>query len=857
MIDPVIESWYVGGGFYYCGANGTGGTWSYTQSGSTAYNFSCWGEGGHGLYVGQALNGYYTQGTTGYWYWNARPDSYIQSVSWNGSRHVTAFDMYNLTNYSLFYAGIWSPGCCWRAYDQWGHSAHYSWTQYANAAADNTQAVIGIITNVTGSYFDPGTVGLDGASITVNDNYAPGDIHLNSFRLSNGEGLQTVAGPRETTWFDSNDTTIAASVHAWDRGLGLKSIQMVDTGERWSIWNWNHGCGGRKVTDPCPTSVDTPETSGWSANAFPDGITQTMLRAYDINGRAGYSAERVNVKVDKTPPSTINLSGRLWLDRRTTAPDGTPAGGLFRANEELSVTATDTASGVANIEMLVDGVRLNSEDIVSYTCPTTGCPATQTAAFAVRPSQLSEGVHRITVVARDQIAAKGGNATRHTSSTYFDVWVPESGESPDEDPLAETNAPVSDASACIPNSDLNTATYCEMSSSNAAVSMATAEPSVDSPTLTPMIVAPRSSIPTGSSLPTAPTTNACNMRARVEDDAPTVQGRRYNFADGDVLNTATENGEDIFANPDIAGLITRADGTRAPTRVRLIVPYDIVTYAQQFQNGQGPCIDYQSVYDWVTRQLAADREPMISFERARTETGGVPESAPGPAAYRTAITAFMDKFPTIRVYTAWNEPNNGRQPFKTRFDSGVQNESVTRLRAKRAGVLWGVANELCKPRNCMVLPGDFADGKELTNAYRDAYFEGMGKKSPSIWAIHTYGAIWKGAAVRAQLQRFLDWGPVSRATQVWVTEAGSYYNRKKEVFGSDLQSDRLKRFFESSEWTSNLGKFKRFYYYKAMGEKQPTTGTEITDRGLLNYKGQRTRAVYCYYRTKINPTNPC
>jgi len=76
------------------------------------------------------------------------------------------------------------------------------------------------------------------------------------------------------------------------------------------------------------------------------------------------------------------------------------------------------------------------------------------------------------------------------------------------------------------------------------------------------------------------------------------------------------------------------------------------------------------------------------------------------------------------------------------------------------------------------------------------------------------------------------------------------------TYGGTVQRDRLQRFFESTEWRAHLPKLKRFYYYKAFGERRMGSMV-ISDWGLLDANGNRTRPIYCYFRTKIRPGSTC
>ncbi|WP_119674322.1 beta strand repeat-containing protein [Deinococcus sp. RM] len=124
--------------------------------------------------------------------------------------------------------------------------------------------------------------------------------------------------------------------------------------------------------------------------AAPNGNQTLTARAYD---RAGNVTE-----------TQISFTVALTTSD-TTAPTGavtTPAGDL-RGQTTVSVTASDTDSGVATVSLYVDGLLSSTQ--------TTGIAGTYT--FPVDTTKLSDGNHAITAVITD----KAGNSTATPSVT--------------------------------------------------------------------------------------------------------------------------------------------------------------------------------------------------------------------------------------------------------------------------------------------------------------------------------------------------------------------------------------------------------------------------------------------------------
>lgn len=236
------------------------------------------------------------------------------------------------------------------------------------------------------------------------------------------------------------------------------------------------------------------------------------------------------------------------------------------------------------------------------------------------------------------------------------------------------------------------------------------------------------------------------------------------------------------------------------------------------------------------------REPLISFEHRRSRGGltTLPKlrpdgesNAPGaPFDYRTAVSAFRDRFPAVGLYTAWNEPNNGRlQPTNVGPETPANGPSQE-TRTRRAGQFWRELNRQCA-NDCVAVAGDFLDDASLNSTYRSRYFEGMGSRRPAIWAYHAYGAVENGEVGRRRLRAFLDWSATA-GRRIWLTEQGAYryFPRRYQCArgtttpdtGQSFNAarDKLQAFFNSGEYRSS--KVRRFYYYSWIGDCRFDTG---------------------------------
>ncbi|HVL31783.1 MAG TPA: hypothetical protein VM299_06065 [Solirubrobacteraceae bacterium] len=187
-----------------------------------------------------------------------------------------------------------------------------------------------------------------------------------------------------------------------------------------------------------------------------------------------------------------------------------------------------------------------------------------------------------------------------------------------------------------------------------------------------------------------------------------------------------EQGSAMFADPRF-----RALGIR---RARLVTAYD--TVAVRFER------DLVDV--WLRAARAAGVEPFIAFWHSRVQ----PRRLPGVEEFRAAFRAFRARYPDVRLFSAWNEPNHPREP--------------TRRAPKRAAELFNVVRAECP--GCTVLAGDLIDlpgmGRYLAEYRR--HLDG----SPQLWGLHNY----------ADANRFRDSGLrellATVPGDVWLTETG-------------------------------------------------------------------------------------
>ena len=184
--------------------------------------------------------------------------------------------------------------------------------------------------------------------------------------------------------------------------------------------------------------------------------------------------------------------------------------------------------------------------------------------------------------------------------------------------------------------------------------------------------------------------------------------------------------------------------TDLPVRhARLSVAWDALDYAWQ----------RREVDQWMRATSAAGMVANVTFGRSRTRKF----SLPAVAAYRIHARTFMRRYPHVREYSPWNEPNLAIRP---------QNYDPRRIAA-----YYRTLRSLC--RRCRVLGADVVDNSRLgtwMKAYLRVFAPG---KAPKLWGLHNYVDV--NSTSRWGTRTMLRLAP----GLVWFTEPGAIVSRAK------------------------------------------------------------------------------
>jgi hypothetical protein len=206
------------------------------------------------------------------------------------------------------------------------------------------------------------------------------------------------------------------------------------------------------------------------------------------------------------------------------------------------------------------------------------------------------------------------------------------------------------------------------------------------------------------------------------------------------------------ALPSAAGAVIVGIGDQAPavfsdprflalhlTESRLIVPWDTAL------RGHGS--DLKATSMWVSAAERGGTIPMISF-------GEDGPRIPTVAEYTTAVKGFVRRFPSVRRYTAFNEPDF---PY-------------TRL-GHEPGLAAAFYNALvANCRGCEVIAGDMFMPVAQLRPYLRAYIRGLRYRPPG-WGLHNYTDVRTHSTAQLRTMLSLTRGPI------WLDETGGVERR--------------------------------------------------------------------------------
>lgn len=180
------------------------------------------------------------------------------------------------------------------------------------------------------------------------------------------------------------------------------------------------------------------------------------------------------------------------------------------------------------------------------------------------------------------------------------------------------------------------------------------------------------------------------------------------------------------------------------TDSHLVVPWDSMKRRWQVRE----------IDSWLDAAANAGiRQPLIAFDRSRVRRN----QKPTKAQYMRQFRKFRDRYPDLRSFTVWNEPNLWHQPV-----AGLKNvKFIVRL--------YKAVKRDC--RRCTILPAELIDTPSM-GKWVDKFEDELGR-SPEAYGIHNYRDV--NRRETKTTRRLL------RATKadVWITETGGIVGREE------------------------------------------------------------------------------
>jgi hypothetical protein len=214
---------------------------------------------------------------------------------------------------------------------------------------------------------------------------------------------------------------------------------------------------------------------------------------------------------------------------------------------------------------------------------------------------------------------------------------------------------------------------------------------------------------------------------------------------------------------------------------------------------------------WMTQVKAAHLRPLITFNRSWRSSSGR-RKIPSLRQYKTSFKAFRQRYPYVRDFSAWNEPNAPEQPFYRK--------------PAKAATFFNTLRSACK--KCTIVAADINDSKNMIPWLR-VYKRHV--KRAKVWGLHNYKDT-SSRHTRGTTRVFLRnvRGPV------WLTETGGLLNRG----GLKGQAKSVKRVFTLAR---GIKRIKRVYFYQWRAVRK-----SHWDSAFLSANGKRRPSFYTLKR---------
>lgn len=241
--------------------------------------------------------------------------------------------------------------------------------------------------------------------------------------------------------------------------------------------------------------------------------------------------------------------------------------------------------------------------------------------------------------------------------------------------------------------------------------------------------------------------------------------------------------------------------------VRLVAPWDMALRERA------------ELRAWVDAARGAGAEPFLALNHARgQQCPKDPCSAPSAKRFERAFRAMRERFPEVRTFSTWNEPNHASQP--------------VRGRPGLVADYYEVMERVCG--DCTIVAADVV-GDSSARAFVRGFRRAIGGE-PELWGLHNY----------PDTNRFSFSGTRDflRATKapVWITETGGIVEFTTAAGKAPFPYDEAR----AARATSHMlrvarsdPRIERLYVY----QWRKTAPTDRFDAGLVALDGRARPAL--------------
>jgi len=378
-----------------------------------------------GLYHSHPTNTFITDGSYGQWYFRAPANTFVYRAIFGGIAHSSIYvagrnhtnSIHGILNntYSTWegnvnyvnQAGQFGPNPFGPAeHNYYGVTHDFCFNPRCDRRAGQESNLASFILQVDNK-FSAYPDGIQSGSQKATNTMQYAQVFLGDRRAP----YLTSGLPGDKDWRDDGAGTTTVAPGAHDDGLGLYAFSL--SGAASGNTTQFLGCNGNPYSSRCP--ADRSVSFGYRLN---EGIARVYLNARDAVDNFTGSHSWLE-RIDRSPPAVTSVTGSLF-DARNRDDDRRFAG-LYEASYSLTATASDSLSGLRDLEVFLVGAAGQRTRI--------GASTTGNVNATLRSDEFADGDYIVEVVARDNVHGQNSSTdARHIARNQFPVTLDRRGD---------------------------------------------------------------------------------------------------------------------------------------------------------------------------------------------------------------------------------------------------------------------------------------------------------------------------------------------------------------------------------------------------------------------------------------------